>query len=313
MDKNVEVNWIQSREASHSGSWYSDDPDVLSNQLSNWINTQQVPQCNSRLRAIISPHAGYSYSGSTAAFAYSAIDTSMVSRVIILGPSHHVYLPGCALSVAKQFQTPLGTLHNDTQFCTDLLTSHSDSFSVMNKRTDEAEHSIEMQMPYLAHIFGKTENTLDRVSFVCVMVGALSNSSEKRIGNIVAEWLNDSRNLLVISSDFCHWGNRFQFTTKCINGEEIYENIERLDRQGMQLIEAKDASGFSSYLSQTKNTICGRHPIALLLYAINTLGSSKFDVKFVQYRQSSKCRSQRDSSVSYASAIITSNPSNPPQ
>lgn len=75
----------------------------------------------------------------------------------------------------------------------------------------------------------------------------------------------------------------------------------------MNLIEKLDASGFNKYLTDYGNTICGRHPISVLLQAVRALEQevgAKAVLKFVQYAQSSKCRSMRDSSVSYASASL---------
>ena len=76
-------------------------------------------------------------------------------------------------------------------------------------------------------------------------------------------YFEDERTLFVVSSDFCHWGKRFRFTHKFdeFTDEDIYKSIEKLDRQGMTLIEQQDLAGFQSYLSETKNTICGRYPI----------------------------------------------------
>ena len=82
------------RRASHAGSWYEGDGNILNSQLEQWLSippTVFLPN----LRAIIAPHAGYSYSGSTAAFAYKNIAPAGIKRVFILGPSHHVHLPIC--------------------------------------------------------------------------------------------------------------------------------------------------------------------------------------------------------------------------
>lgn len=75
-----------------------------------------------------------------------------------------------------------------------------------------------------------------------------------------------------------------------------------------QLIERLDAAGFAEYLEKTRNTICGRHPISLLLHAILASRSLQCTLEFVKYAQSSACKHHSDSSVSYASAIVYHNP-----
>ena len=78
------------------------------------------------------------------------------------------------------------------------------------------------------------------------------------------------------------------------------------------VFEAQDAAGFAAYLREYGNTICGRHPIAVLLHALRSAqqsqrqgGEGGFSLSFVQYAQSSRCRRPDDSSVSYASAVLT--------
>jgi len=140
---------------------------------------------------------------------------------------------------------------------------------------------------------------------VPVLVGALSEKAEATYGELFAPFLADPENFFVISSDFCHWGKRFRFTHYEQRCGEIFQSIEALDRQGMQLIERQDACGFCNYQREFGNTICGQHPIAVLLRALR-LCEQKHSIKFVQYAQSSRCRSADDSSVSYASAVICS-------
>ncbi|MPC56296.1 Protein MEMO1 [Portunus trituberculatus] len=71
--------------------------------------------------------------------------------------------------------------------------------------------------------------------------------------------------LFVISSDFCHWGQRFRYTYYDRSVGEIWQSIQKLDKQGMNLIETLNPSAFTEYLKKYGNTICGRHPIGVLL------------------------------------------------
>ena len=103
------------------------------------------------------------------------------------------------------------------------------------------------------------------------MVGSLSESAHAKYGQLLGPYLLDPANLFVISSDFCHWGDRFGFTHYDHTHKVIADSIEALGRQGMQLIEAQDAAGFTSYLGQCHNIVCGRQPIAVLLRALDTI------------------------------------------
>eukprot|EP00047_Mylnosiga_fluctuans_P022472 m.120444 g.120444 ORF g.120444 m.120444 type:complete len:288 (-) comp9271_c0_seq4:3328-4191(-) len=283
---------MSARVASHAGSWYSENPSELSAQLQGWLNSatgQHQPA-----KAIISPHAGYSYCGATGAHAFKQIVPENVKRIFILGPSHHAYLPGCALTQHAQYSTPLGPLRVDQAINAELRSKGD--FDTMSVGVDEDEHSIEMQLSYIRQVMQDADFTI-----VPVLVGALTTEREREYGKVFAPYLQAPGNVFVISSDFCHWGKRFSYTHADGGAGVIGDSIERLDRQGMQLIEALDAPGFAAYLKATKNTICGRHPIAVLLNAIQTLGHGGA-MRFLAYAQSSKCTKPADSSVSYAAA-----------
>ncbi|KAJ3022772.1 hypothetical protein HKX48_005248 [Thoreauomyces humboldtii] len=287
------------REASHAGSWYSSSAEKLSSELDGWLAAVpetppvQTPNC----RAIIAPHAGYSYSGPSAAYAYACVDVSKVDRVFILGPSHHVYLDGCALSKCSVYATPLGNLNVDAKVNKELFASGL--FTWMSQTTDEEEHSIEMHLPYIHKIM---QSKTTAYTITPILVGALSSSSESTYGSLLAPYLHDPSTLFVVSSDFCHWGSRFSYTSLPTDGVSpsatISERIEQLDREGMRCIETGDPEKFQAYLKKTRNTICGRHPIGVLMWAC----AGKGEIRFVRYAQSGKVATERESSVSYASA-----------
>lgn len=280
---------------------------TLDKQLHSWldkvpssIDNVDLPIAN--LKAIIAPHAGYSYSGPAAAWAYKCLDKSRIKRIFILGPSHHVYLDGCALTKCDQYETPLGNLIIDKETVAELR--QTGKFSDMSISTDEDEHSIEMHLPY-------TFAVAPEAKIVPILVGSISTRKEKEFGKLLAPYLSDPETIFIVSSDFCHWGRRFSYTYYEENGKvthlsgntsaPIHESISRLDHEGMDIIESGSATEFASYLSKTKNTICGRHPIGVLL---NALEGQNIEIKFTRYEQSSQVMSANDSSVSYASAYV---------
>jgi len=293
---------MTTRRASHADSWYSGDARALDKELGDWL--RPIPLQNSPARAVICPHAGYRYSGPTAAHSFRQIDPRVVRTIFVLGPSHHVRLSGCAVTQHTAYQTPLYDLSINTEISRELLdTGH---FEVMTVEADEDEHSIEMQLPYIAKVM---ESARGKFNIVPVMVGSLSTNSEAKYGKIFAKYLEDPSNCFVISSDFCHWGQRFRYTQYDQEAGEIYQWIEALDKQGMDLIERLDAPGFASYLKRFGNTICGRHPIGVFLNMVAEMKASRsngygMDLKFLNYAQSNQVKNPRDSSVSYAAATF---------
>ncbi|XP_077284234.1 protein MEMO1 [Arctopsyche grandis] len=293
-----ESRGARSRRATHAGSWYSNHGADLSRQLENWLSKADL--CHGPARAIIAPHAGYSYCGACAAFAYRQVSPAVVKRIFILGPSHHVRLSGCALSEAQKYETPIYDLKIDSEIYSQL--EATGEFEWMDKRTDEDEHSIEMHLPYIAKVMEEYKN---QFTIIPILVGSLTSDKEAMYGRILTSYLGDPQNLFVVSSDFCHWGVRFNYTHYEKRCGQIHQSIENLDKQGMDLIESLSPQAFTEYLNKYRNTICGRHPISVLLQACAPLARSRqCSLKFLRYAQSTQCRTMDDSSVSYASASL---------
>lgn len=294
---------MATRKAIHAGSWYLSSNSALASQLDGWLSSAEGT-VHSPARAVIAPHAGYSYCGACAAFAYKQVDPSDIKCVFILGPSHHVFLTGCALSSTTHYETPLYDLDINQTIYTELLATGQ--FERMSQAVDEEEHSIEMHLPYIAKVM---ESRRGQFTIVPVLVGALKEIKEIEYGKIFSKYLADPQNLFVVSSDFCHWGKRFRYTHHNKADGPVHASIEALDKTGMSRIESLDPRAFTSYLEETHNTICGRHPISVLLNAVEDLQQSQEDIKcalkFVRYDQSNRCKSLSDSSVSYASASLT--------
>jgi MEMO1 family protein len=231
------------RNAYHAGSWYDDDPDQLRSTLEKFLRNVQVKQPHERndttgmLRAVICPHAGYSYSGPTAAYSYHAILQEMtisrpvasvstfITQILVLHPSHHVHLRGqCAITGAHTIVTPIGNLMVDNNVRNELLklSLRSDQkmykFSVMTQSQDEQEHSGEMQYPFLAYVLQKMRQEalnnsipVHNVTVTPIMCGSLSTADEIAYGSLLADVVHRPNVLTIVSTDFCHWGRRFGY------------------------------------------------------------------------------------------------------
>ncbi|KOC08157.1 DUF52 domain protein [Aspergillus flavus AF70] len=363
---------MQSREASHAGSWYSDNQRTLTHQLDGWL--AQVPNSIEGIgslpvpgaRIIIAPHAGYSYSGPCAAYAYKSLDLSKAKRIFILGPSHHHYLSTLALPELTSYYTPLSDepLPLDTELITKLLSTKAVksngstiSFTTMSRSIDEDEHSIELHLPYihrLLQLHFPNKPTSQYPPLVPIMVGSTSASTESAFGALLAPYLQDPTNAFVISSDFCHWGLRFRYTYYVpqapkpgpklplsanslpqpgddlssveekmesvstgqalqrrdrISSREpaIHESISAFDIATMAAISTGVTANFLETIQTTGNTVCGRHPIGVIMAAIEEITSQEEGKKgkfhFVRYERSSDAVDVDDSSVSYVSAF----------
>lgn len=307
------------RRAHHSGSWYSSKANELNRSLEGFLSkaSTEAHSHDGDLRGIIAPHAGYSYSGPTAAYAYralsKAIEQGWRGTIVVLHPSHHVYLQNCAISNAHTIETPVGNLNVNSKLRDEMLSISTHGFSLMDQNIDEDEHSGEMQYPFIAKVLLDYQMLgQSQITILPVMVGSLTTKSEETYGKILAPLLSRDDIFTVISSDFCHWGSRFRYTPTTASGYsksggEIHEFIEWLDRLGMDKISSQEPGAFARYIQEYSNTICGRHPIAVYLSALKYMtqdANQTYKIEFVKYAQSSKVKKTSDSSVSYASAVV---------
>ena len=245
-------------------------------------------------------------------------------RIFLLGPSHHKYLTGCALSKHAKYATPVGNLDLDLNTISELRSSGK--FDEMSSSTDEAEHSLEMHLPYIYHKLSKSFPSAKLPVLVPILVGSTNRTVEKAYGAFLAPFLADPSNVFIISSDFCHWGSRFNYTyylpstathpkdgrsltkREAPSDPPIFDSIGRIDNAAIQAIETGSHDEFLANLQDTGNTVCGRHPIGVIMAAIETLKQEgklekeKGRFRFVRYERSSEVQEARDSSVSYGSA-----------
>lgn len=307
------------REATHAGTWYSDVPATLNLQIDRFFE-KSPESVRTGARVIVGPHAGYTYSGSILANAYKSFDSTGIERVFILGPSHHVYFKGCVLtSNCEYYDTPLGNFKVDTEIINELIEYDSKVFKKMSLNVDEDEHSFEMHLPFLY----KVTNSIGKpVKIIPIMVSASDEAFEEKISNYLKPYFSDKSNAFIISTDFCHWGSRFSYTSytptgnlsdlknfkkhKTTNSDSlpIYKSIESLDRAAMKIMETGSYRSFKDYMYLTENTICGAKPLSILMLLMqdSIVDRSLNTLHFNGYAQSSKALTSRDSSVSYGSA-----------
>jgi AmmeMemoRadiSam system protein B len=203
------------------------------------------------------------------------------------------------LTNCKKYSTVLGDITIDIEEVKALYsTNKNDYISLLDLSVDEAEHSLEMQLPFLKYIFGEKDFLL-----LPIMIGDTNSELDKKLSKLLLKYYLDPETLFVISSDFCHWGKRFDYTYYNKQFNTIHESIEDLDRKGMDSISTLSCENFNNYLKQYGNTICGERPISVLLATIEEykiLNEMSGKIEFAKYDQSEKVTKPSGSSVSYA-------------
>ncbi|MFQ5537371.1 MAG: AmmeMemoRadiSam system protein B [Gemmatimonadota bacterium] len=190
------------------------------------------PRASPSPRAVVSPHAGYIYSGPVAGSAYRALlpKKERIRRVVVMGPSHYVPLEGAALPEADLMETPLGTLPVDPGAVATLEGEGIPRWALPHRD----EHSLEVQFPFI-------QVALDGVSVVPLVVGQMD---PRDLAGRVAPLL-DGETLLVVSSDLSHY--------------LPHARAARVDGETAAAVEALDADAIHG------ERACGHVPLRALL------------------------------------------------
>ncbi|EGR27856.1 memo family protein, putative [Ichthyophthirius multifiliis] len=214
------------RLASHANSWYTGNKQKLDQELNEYLQNSQVEiQDIKQIKGIIGPHAGFYYSGPTAAWSYKYLCPQDNLRVFLLGPCHHIYLNSCGTSDLDFYDTPLGSIRLDKQIIEQL--KQTEQFQVLNKSDEEDEHSLEMHLPYIQKQLGSKPFTL-----IPIMVGNINFQQEKQYGQILSQFFDDENTVFIISSDFCHWGSRYIYQFYHLHTEFYFQILVYLLQQG---------------------------------------------------------------------------------
>ncbi len=269
-----------------AGKWYSADAEILGKQIDAFFEKAGAEPINNVI-ALVLPHAGYQFSGQTAAFGLKTADKKY-KRVVIIGPSHRVPMEE-VLSVprATDYETPLGRIPLDVEFIDKLL-----KYSMFQNvpQTHRYEHSVQIELPLLQH-------RQKDFQLVPIVAGVCSLETISKVGKIL-KGLVDDETLVIASSDFVHYGRNYGYVPFT---ENIPEQIRKLDMGAYEYIARLDSKGFLEYKRRTGATICGYIPVAILL---SMLGNG-VETDLIKYTTSGEVTGDYSNSVSYLSVFFS--------
>jgi AmmeMemoRadiSam system protein B/AmmeMemoRadiSam system protein A len=269
-----------------AGKWYPADPVALNAEITEvFAKAEAEPDRN--VAALILPHAGYPYSGRTAATGLKTAGGAY-SRVVVIGPSHYVPLQD-VLSVpsATHYETPLGRIPLDVAFIS-RLREHAIFREI--PEANAREHSTQIMAPLL-------QTALRRFTLVPIVAGHCSESTIAKAAAVLKS-LVDDKTLVIASSDFTHFGPNYSYVPFTDN---IPERLKQLDRGAMAHIQSLDGAGFLDYQRRTGATICGTLPIAILLAMLD----STFAARQIAYATSGEVTGDFANSVSYLAVAFS--------
>ena len=283
----------RTRPAALAGSWYPEGrAHVVAGAFFLMRLAAAAPSPSARPAALVVPHAGWSYSGLAAASAFRLLKPGEFERVVVVAPSHEGSFRGYALDDATAYRTPIG----DVPLCDGALAALQGADARVVRGVTEGEHAVEIELPFL-------QATLGRFCLVPVLAGDTDEAVERAFAERLAT-LDDGRTLFVFSSDFSHYGPRFDFQPFGPLSPAVREKVRAMDDRGAGLLARVDAKGFRDYLRETGNTICGRHGLATMLELLPRIAPGARGVPLAHYASGDIPGMQDDSSVGYVALIF---------
>ena len=239
-----------------AGAFYPDNPQELSRMIDSFLDAANPQEPKGEIFALISPHAGYGFSGQIAAYGYKLIKDKPYKTIIIIGPSHNYGFSGVSIYPEGIFRTPLGDLEVDKEFTQQLLNKDEEIF--FQPRAFEKEHSVEVQLPFLQKVLSKPK-------IVPVVMGDCTLSTCQKLAELLKAAIGNRRDILVVAS------------TDMYHGYD-YEESEAVDNLTLSYLKNMDAERLYYGLREGKLQLCGGFGVVSAIILARELGHNKLNV-----------------------------------
>ena len=278
------------RGPTQAGAFYPDDPRSLKAEIERCFlhkyGPGKIPEVTSdapsSLIGLVSPHAGYIYSGPVAAHSYSALSIEGTPEcVVILGPNHTGMGSGISIMKEGKWATPLGELTIDSEVA-DEICKNFEMIDV-DEKAHLYEHSIEVQLPFLQYLYS------ERLLFVpiCMMMQDLNTSKE--LGEAIAKSIVDKNSVVIASSDMTHY--------------EEGKIAEEKDKEAINAIVKLDEAELFRVIESTMISMCGYGPVISAITCVKKLEANKAEL--LSYNTSGDMTGDHSSVVGYASLVFS--------
>jgi AmmeMemoRadiSam system protein B/AmmeMemoRadiSam system protein A len=240
-------------------------------------------EVNEPLVGLIVPHAGYAYSGTVAAKAFSVLKGRRYSRVVVIAPSHYESFGFAAVYDGDAYVTPLGSIPVDKQFAARL--AHHPLIKLSSRGhtgpQSQNEHALEVELPFL-------QRTLGSFALVPIVMGEQSYDVERALGLALAGALRSNDTLIVASSDLSHF--------------HTYDVANALDQRLLRAIQEWDYLSVSRNLERRAWEACGGGPIVAAMIATERLGAT--EARLLTYANTGNVTGDRGRVVGYGAVAL---------
>ncbi len=249
------TNTISIRLPVVAGMFYSDDSSILTNEIQEYLVRAKPQKISGRIYGVVVPHAGYMYSGQTAAFAYKALQQQISDTYLLIGPSHREMFDKISVCASSSFRTPLGDYPiNDTLRKKILDSSEQVLMSTIGHR---AEHSLEVQVPFLQTIAPKA-------SFVPLSMGVQTRELCSELADALTVVCKNESVVCIASSDLSHY--------------HPHNEAVKIDSKLIEYIKMFDVEQWFRAFERGEFEACGAGPIGVVMSVSRNLGATHAEI-----------------------------------
>jgi len=272
------------KEPAVAGSFYPADKEVLADTVDRFVSMAEEKAVDGRLIGLVSPHAGYKYSGSVAGYVYRQLKGREIRTVVLIGPSHYSSFKGVSVYKEGRMRTPLGMVKINSKMAQRLINEDADI--TFYPEAFEKEHSIEVQLPFLQRV-------LEDFQIVPILIGTPTMRSFNTLTERLTEILRDDEYaILIASTDLSHYHD--------------YETAVKMDHKAIDAVERMSIEDLERYLRQGEAEMCGAYPVLYMMAVARNLGATN-GVLF-KYANSGDITGDRSRVVGYAAIGIYRTP-----
>lgn len=275
------------RQAAVAGSFYPGDPKQLARTVDDLLARAGTSEITEPIVAVVSPHAGYPYSGAVAANSYAVLKGHKYQRVVVIAPSHYEGFDFTSVFNGDTYSTPLGNIAIDKEFAAALVKQGGSSVRLSTRgharSGEQGEHALEVQLPFLQRALGDFH-------LVPIVMGDQSYDSSRALGVALAKLLRGKQDTLIVaSSDLSHY--------------HPYDQAVKLDHKTLKAIEEWDYMSLSRNFEARVWEACGGAPIVAAMIAAERLGANQ--ARLLRYANSGDVTGDKSRVVGYGSVVFT--------
>ncbi len=260
--------------------FYPSEKDSLQQEVYRLLSSASPKNLNGNLVGLVVPHAGYPFSGQTAAQAYALLSGRSYSTVVILGTAHQAAVQGAAIDSSDAYETPLGKVLIDKEAAQEII--KNSRFAYYDSLAHLEEHSVEVQLPFL-------QTVLSKFKIVPIVMGSFSWDYVEDLSNSLAKLARQKESLLLIaSSDLSHY--------------YPYDQAVKMDRNALKEVLNLDSQKLFKKIKSGQCEMCGETAVITLMETIKKIGATR--AQLLDYRNSGDVTGDRSRVVGYSAVAF---------